>query len=267
MTYDHNSERLSYSKLSMLADDPQMFHDIYVAKTKTYRPKKPQKLGSLAHAMLLEPNQLSGFVVMPSGMRRGTKSHDALMANHSGCIDVSEREWIEAQDSVQFMVRHPVAAKYFTGERKYENPVYGSLFGIDFQCKPDILHTGLGIVADIKTCSDLSDRGIYYSIKDYKYDLQVAIYLGLTGLSKWRWIFVKAGDTPRCRIVKPTTATIASGQAFAWRLVEEYKTRMKTGDWSSPWDREESEVEFVRGDEDETPVEVNIEVDLGDAEF
>jgi PDDEXK-like domain of unknown function (DUF3799) len=265
--YNHNSDRLSYSKLSCLANDPQDFYDFHVARTAVYKPKKSQQLGTLAHAMLLEPSQLAKFAVMPAGMRRGTKAYDAFMADHAGRTEVSEREHNDACDAVRFVTGHPIAGKYFFGERDYEKPVYGELFGLPFQCKPDVIHYGLGSVVDVKTCSDLSDRAIRYAIRDWKYDLQAGIYTQLVGISEWRWIFVKAGDRPKCRVIKASEQTIAGGLAFAWRLCEEYKARMQSGDWVGAWEKEETEIDFIRSDEDETPVEVSIEVDLGDAEF
>ena len=270
MTYDHHSDRLSYSKLKVLADDPRLFYDSFVARTYNRQPSERMNLGSLLHAILLQPSELSQFATMPDGMRRGTKAyHDWRAKFDPGVIEVTEREYNQAVDMVQAIIRHPIAGKYFAGRRVLETPVYGQLHGLEFQCKPDLLHFDHRCIVDLKTTRSLDDRSIKWAIKDYAYDLQIATYLGLAQLDEWRWIFVVVGDRPQIRVVKPTSDTIASGEAFLARLCGEYKSRMQSGDWRSLYEIEESEIEFIRSDEDETVVTCNIDVacDLSDARF
>jgi hypothetical protein len=225
-------------------------------------------LGSLLHAILLQPSELSQFATMPDGMRRGTKAyHDWRAKFDPGVIEVTEREYNQAVDMVQAIIRHPIAGKYFAGRRVLETPVYGQLHGLEFQCKPDLLHLDHGCIADLKTTRSLDDRSIKWAIADYAYDLQAALYCDLCDVDEWRWIFVVVGDRPQIRVVKPTADTMASGRAWLWRLCEEFKARTQSGDWRNRYELEEGEVEYIRSDEDETQVEVNIDVEIGEAAF
>lgn len=262
-TYDHASDNLSYSKLKVLHDDPRLFYDSFVAKTYTRPASKSMQLGTLMHAILLNPDELQNIAVMKPGMRRGTNAYTEWKAKQKpNAIEVSENEYNQAVDMCSAIQSHKVAGPYFTGNRDYEQPLYGRIHGLPFQAKPDILHCGLRCVADLKTIRDIDERTIRYAIKDYCYDLQIAIYCELANVPNWRWIFVVVGDRPQIRVVRPSEETIASGQAFLARLCDEYKARMQSGDWDSPWDREESEIEFVRSDEDESGVTVECDIDV-----
>jgi len=86
-------------------------------------------------------------------------------------------------------------------------------------------------------------------------------------MAEWRWIFVVVSDRPQIRVVKPTADTMASGRAWLWRLCEEFKARTQSGDWRNRYELEEGEVEYIRSDEDEVAVEVNIDVEIGEAAF
>ncbi len=101
------------------------------------------------------------------------------------------------------------------------------------------------MIVDIKTVSDGSESEFVRSITNYRYHLQAAHYLeGFRTLEPsrdWQFVFitVETGIPYRCRVFRLDEEALRLAAYRRTALLESYKLRMASGDWS---DQNEYEV-------------------------
>jgi hypothetical protein len=101
------------------------------------------------------------------------------------------------------------------------------------------------VIVDIKTVSDGSESEFVRSITNYRYHLQAAHYLeGFRTLEPsrdWQFVFitVETGIPYRCRVFRLDEEALRLAAYRRTALLESYKLRMASGDWS---DQNEYEV-------------------------
>ena len=100
-----------------------------------------------------------------------------------------------------------------------EVPGAGTIMGLPFRAKADILHEGKRIV-DLKTTADIYKfkRSAY----DFGYDAQAAIYTHIFGLQEFTFLVVDK-TTLDVGIYTTTPAFIKSGQVKVKEAIEIYE--------------------------------------------
>lgn len=175
-TLYHASDGLSSSDLKELARSPLHW--------RTYKAQESESsaemaLGSLVHALILEPESVeSEFAVGEFKIRRG-KDYDAVLSQNPGRVIVSTEEFQEAKriSSAFFeeCSHNPELKALTQGQKEIAFVWECPTTGVKLKCKPDIL--GNGFIADIKTSKDASFDAFQRQVVDYMYFLSAAHYL------------------------------------------------------------------------------------------
>ncbi|MFA5379402.1 MAG: PD-(D/E)XK nuclease-like domain-containing protein [Dehalococcoidia bacterium] len=149
--------------------------------------------GRAFHCYLLEGSEAfnASFVVMPEGLNLRTKEgkahRDALVA--TGKAPVSHDDHQTIQDMTQAALTHPFAIQLLA-EGDSEQSVFWTdkETGLPCKCRPDRIPSGeKGVVVDVKTTTDASERGFTNSVFRYGYARQAAMNLdGLNTVSSKR---------------------------------------------------------------------------------
>jgi hypothetical protein len=95
---------------------------------------------------------------------------------------------------------------------------------------------GPGYLADLKTCRDVSDKGIADAISNYNYHRQVATYWHLAALlgmsiDHFFLIFIETGLTPAVRVVEVDQDDLVAGWDDYRRAAEIYQQCVESDDW------------------------------------
>jgi hypothetical protein len=144
------------------------------------RETSKMRVGSLVHAMLLEPTKVKDSFAVWYGYRRG-KEFDLFCSNHKHFdAIVSENEMelaktivasVSSDVNVMAMLSVPSSIK----EKRFFK--YDKNTDIELTGKVDDYFDG--VICDIKTTHDVSKRGVSNSIARYAYDVQLAAYWDL----------------------------------------------------------------------------------------
>lgn len=181
--YHAMTEYINNSYLSRLAKVP--------ALAKIPQKETPAMVfGRAFHSFLLEGRDSfdSAFVVMPEGLNLRTKegkAHmDGLLA--SGKAPISHEDMKTIEDMAQAVLTHPFAIQLLAeGESEMSVFWQDRETGLPCKCRPDRIPSGnKGVVVDLKTTADASERGFTSSVFRYGYARQAAMNLdGLNTVS------------------------------------------------------------------------------------
>jgi len=151
------------------------------AYLETDSPSTPsQKLGSLAHCMILEPETYPMRYAMAPTNDARTKEYKAFLAEISDDrIAVKPNDVQAVVNMLDAIDRKPLIRQLIKIEGMCEVSMFWKdpLHGFDCKGRADKLIPKLNTVMDLKTNRDLSDHGIQKAIYQYGYHLQAAWYL------------------------------------------------------------------------------------------
>jgi len=155
------------------------------------------RLGRAFHLACLEPRLFRVGVVPYDGIRRG-KFWDEFQSKYEGKMILTRDQY----DSV-FAMSESLKDYKIWNELLEDGQVEVSIFwddkrGFRIKSRPDLI-TSNGIMADPKTCHDLTDRGISKAILSYQYHWQA--YLCMIGMEEHgqfydQFIFVFISKAP-----------------------------------------------------------------------
>ncbi len=141
--YHADLTHYSHSMLKVFRQSPALFEAYYVTKTLTRpEPTTAMMLGSLVHALVLEPAEFAGIYMVAEGCdsRRGNKWKSAVDAAMATGLEAVLPAQIEAaRDMADAILRHPVAAKLLTMDGVAEQPIRWESDDLSLKCKPDWL--------------------------------------------------------------------------------------------------------------------------------
>lgn len=202
---------LNWSTLKLLRTSAALYR-AHVDGDLENKETPARRFGRLVHAMVLEPGEVAGRYAVWEGGRRGTKEHKAWLADvPRGHEEVTASEYDHAEAIARAVRSHPVAAAILDdGEAEvtvtwYEQdramkarldwlvpaagPELAALLGIA---------PGTPVVADLKTCGDVSARGMARYVADGLYHGQMAHYAAA--------VEHLSGRRPACVIIGAETA-------------------------------------------------------------
>jgi hypothetical protein len=140
------------------------------------------RLGSLIHAMILEPDSLEAtYVKAPKLDRRRTEHRllaEALAADNR--VQIDEEQLAQAED-IAFVIRKTTRFNdmFCGGEAEiaiHEHDIDGQ----KVKGKLDYLHADKDLIVDLKTTEiDLSDENLKWAMDQSYYKIQAAFYLDL----------------------------------------------------------------------------------------
>jgi hypothetical protein len=201
---------LSNSDIGTLLNDPASFGK---PKEKTLAMLQ----GSYFHTSILEPEKLKNFHIIDASTRSTKIYQEAVMEAQEDMLLL--RKEVDELDSMSKalmgnitffdMIRDP--------DNKYEVPAIGTIGGLEWKGKADIV--GPSLIIDLKTTSKLDD--FKYSARKYNYDSQAYIYNQLFGLPM---VFIAVEkETNRLGFFECSEEFLDYGKQKVYRAIEVYE--------------------------------------------
>jgi exodeoxyribonuclease VIII len=195
------------------------------------------RLGTLTHAMILEPDTFKDeFAVMPKFDRRttvGKKAAEEFEQEHAGKIIVDETAYEKASSIAASVRKHPVAIEGLR-DGNPEVSLFWDQYGLPCKARCDYM-TGSAIF-DIKTCSDASPDGFAKQIASFQYHVQAAHYAaGFREIVGWdldRFVFIAVeSEAPYAVGVYTLDArSLQSGRLLMERAARAYRVALEQAD-------------------------------------
>lgn len=150
-------------------------------------PSSPALLnGSMVHAATLEPEILdTEFGCKPTeidGNSSRTNAYKEAFAEMERAEP--EKKWLPPSDynmclDVSASAReHPLLKQYlYDADSKIEHTGFFEFEGVTCKVRPDLYNTRTGMVLDLKTTQDGSERGFAKSVRQFNYLFQAAWYM------------------------------------------------------------------------------------------
>lgn len=209
-TYEEYASRpgLRSSDMKKLYNNPAEY---FLSQKEGYKPK-PQSdamgFGEYLHAMLLEPERMDKFAIMPDGLDGRTKEGKAFAADNADKNIISLADAEMAAMLAWKCRNHGLTKSLFVICSK-EVSISGFLEEYPAKARFDMVSTDNAIIADLKTtrCSSVED--FIVDLLNFDYDLQAvfyqAVFQSVYGVvPEWYWL----------------AASTASEEVFVLRLAD-----------------------------------------------
>jgi hypothetical protein len=235
----HKMFALSNSGSGVLLDHtPRHFVDWQLNDDETKTSDAKQR-GTAVHAAMFTPEiYKSRYAIGPdvARNRREWKDWASQYEHEPDRILIKEslgRQILSMRDAI---MQHSRAGRLIQRATDFEatgivvEPDSGALC----KMRGDII--GPGYLADLKTCRDVSDKGIADAISNYNYHRQVATYWHLAALlgmsiDHFFLIFIETGLTPAVRVVEVDQDDLVAGWDDFRRAAEIYQRCVESNDW------------------------------------
>lgn len=173
---------LSSSSLKKLLQSPKAYQASLVEEQEE---TKALREGKLIHLLLLEPHKENDLNIVEVKTRTAKAYKDA--AKEYGSENTFTAVEIAVAKKVAKAVKECPEAWNMIYGAATEVPAIGSIMGLPFRAKADILHKDTRIV-DLKTTADIYK--FKYNAYNFGYDAQAAIYTHLFGLKEFTFLVV-----------------------------------------------------------------------------
>jgi hypothetical protein len=211
-------------------------------KSKKYGSTSAMAIGTAVHSFVLENG---ADIIKGPETRRGkawTDMQEEADANDHTLLTTADYDLARGvADSVLF---HPAGQRIAYDNDSTINEA--SFFvtdpesGLNLKCRPDSFWPEKGVIYDIKTCRDASERGVQTDVHGFGYALQSVFYmycLGLAGYNAEQFVFINVEKTGSYEV----STNILSNEYLAWAEVEMHSTLRKIADaneaqvWDTGW--------------------------------
>lgn len=248
----HAHTALSRSRLWSFYKSARKYRAEETGEIEKKEVTETMNLGSLVHAMIFEPDELSNFKRIPvellsSDGKATTKAAKQFKEDYADKTIVTAKSWEAAEQVVKNLRESRFNEWLGLKDARRELSIFWTdeETGLDLRCRVDLLlpsPNGLMFVADLKTTQDASPDGFRFSVKDYGYWMQYAFYADgieqATGQRPYEWYFVAAATKPPYEVAFyhfDLTTKATSVDKFRQSL-REYAEANSSGLWRSRWD-------------------------------
>lgn len=242
----HARTEVSASMLKKLDESPRLFEAYYVTKTITSKPSDAMRIGTAVHTAVLEPLDFDNrYVVCPDECSdRRTKAYKewAAMAGDREVLTMDDAKRIISCTNSLF--KNDIANKIVNAATEKEKSFAYDDFLTQVPCRVRFDALAGDVIVDLKTVSDGSESEFVRSIANYRYHLQAAHYLEgfktLDPTRDWQFVFITLETVApfRCRVFRLDDDALRLAADRRTALLESYKSRMSSGDWSEPNENE-----------------------------
>lgn len=246
----HAHPALSRSRLWSFYESARKYRAEETGEIEKKDVSEAMNLGSLVHAMILEPDELRKFKAIPVELlsadgKATTKAAKQFKEDYSDKTIVTASSWEAAEKVVKSLNESKFGQwlKVKTAQRELSIFWTDEETGLDMRCRVDLLLPAPSgtFVADLKTTRDASPKGFRYSVKDFGYWMQYAFYMdgieAATGQRPAEWYFVAASTTTYevCfHYFDPSTKAMAVDRYR--QCLREFAEAKASGKWRSQWD-------------------------------
>jgi len=239
----HAGPGVSNSMLSDMAKSPAHFYALHLAPGRPPRAQTAaMAAGTLAHMMLLEPNEVpKHYIVRPDGLDGRTKDGKEWLAQAGGLTVLTAEQYNTAEAQRDAVLAVPeLAALLRHGEAEVSAYWTDNETGQFCRMRTDWVHPlpdGRVILLDLKTTADASPKEFGRSVAKYGYHRQDAWYSRgyQTASGQEVAAFVFAAVTNAYPFIAvPYTLTDesrAKGQAACSQLLTLYSECMTANKW------------------------------------
>lgn len=175
--------------------------------------------GGYFHTAMLEPEKLDTYRIMDVSSRANKGFKDYIKENNLDPYDVlltKEVEkinvWVNTMKS-----NFDMYTDIYAEGNIYEEPAVGTIFGVEWKGKADIIAADK--IIDIKTTGNIDK--FKWSANDYNYDSQAYIYQQLFGKPVEFYIIDKTNL--KLKIAKPSEESLLRGREKVLKAIEVYK--------------------------------------------
>jgi hypothetical protein len=249
--YHSDVSRLSNSMLSLLKRSPKLFFKYYIEKSLAPpEASDSMAMGSMVHTIVLEPETLDERYRVKPDCDRRTKEGKAVYAEFMAslpnrCEVISPDDFAKATDCATALLAHAELRAVLDatrGESLIEERIDFAVDGVDMRSRLDFLSLAANVIIDIKTTKDASPEEFCKSIANYGYHRQAALYreavLQKFGSPCRFLLAVVCTEQPfEVALYEPSNEMIAAGMREVWSLLDGFKLRAESGDWTSEWSK------------------------------
>lgn len=224
-------EAVNHSSLKNIDISPFYYNYMLNADIK---PTESMQLGTLLHAMVLEPEKAKQYVVAPVCDKR-TKEGKAAYANFLSSLQpnakiVSAENLEIAKEMVTSLREDATATKLIESFTDVEKTYAYNREGFSCKARVDGI-TSHGIFVDIKTITKLTDAAFGRAVEDYSYDTQAEWYLNAGEGESFVFIVVESSPPfDCCCYVVPQEVIEAARKVNVGRL-DKLKEALEVGSW------------------------------------
>lgn len=242
--YHADRTHISSTVLKTAIKDPLLYYKQYVLGEKI--PIKFQSaldLGSLIHAMVLEPHTVATDFAMWDGSRKAGKEFELFKMKHDGKIILNKGQ----QDMADMMFDdfnktkidldngETIMARDLFDGGECELSVFGKLGHLPIKTRYDYIDVDRGVIIDVKTTSqDVSTKkGAKEVIEGLGYDLSAALYLDMAE-KQWgrkfvfQWCFMQKLNA-HTKFYQASKETLEKGRKEYKAAIKQIKDWKKTG--------------------------------------
>lgn len=234
------SSKLNFSLAKHLLKSPAHFK---AAQDEEREETDAMRIGTLAHAMILEGKDLRDFyAIKPAGMSFATKEGKVWRDAQTLPI-LKEEDANMLPKAAQAIAENPHAAHILKQCQHRETAITGTIMGVPCKALLDCHGTdGVDwVIIDLKTTVDASPRGFAKAVANFHLDLQLAFYTTLLsnvhGLEKppwFAWLPIEK-TAPYVNSVYSAEEWMESGMRKLEYVIDKFKECTESGEWPMPY--------------------------------
>ena len=233
----NESKALNYSGAKEILKSPAH----YQAWLKAERVEtEALKLGRLVHLASLEPHVFDKQVRLAPTWDARTTEGKAIKKAFLATLKEGE-EYLDQEEMDEVMTIaegaqagiESIASLLPDSVRLKEHIVTGKHEGANIKGRPDLIlhHPEGGIIIDIKTTMDASAESFAKDVAKYKYHLQAAFYLHMTGAKSFYFVAVEKKAPFDYAVYKLDEEALASGKRMMTSACLTYRECNLYGNW------------------------------------
>ena len=225
----HNREELSASQVRQILKNPFKFTNKSIKKTAS------MLFGAAAHKLVFEKEKFfEEFEIFDKKDKKNVNGTTKEL--------ISQEEYEQALLCANAV---KLDAAPFLKEGVAEQAYFSELGGVKVRCKVDYYVERLGLIIDLKTSKDATNKSFSKAIADNAYHVQAAFYIDLLAslnkkVNKFLFIVVENFDDFRVAFYELSETAISLGRSKYLEAIEIYKninklnshiyTNLKTGE-------------------------------------
>lgn len=233
--YHADRTALSSSTLKQILKDPAKFYNEWVLGNKEEEEENPNFTeGTFTHALILEPETISNFLIYP-GLRKAGSAWEAFKKANSGRTILSAAQSTRCE--AYYKAYAAVEAKLNLLKGGFpEHTMLSSILDVKVKARADYINIDEGFIVDVKTTSYGSDKETFATVIDqYGYDLSAALYCQIANnvynkLFDFYFIVISKTDLT-CDVYKASANTLSNGAAKMTKALVLYKKCRESGIW------------------------------------